>query len=903
MKEISLSVHRFIIMKCVPHLYGALGCLLLATMAHSETLLLQDSFDAETSFTASPNADQSGTLAPASYDVGTVAGFPNGLQRRGNGVLELGSNGTTSSSPSRVFTNADFVSVANTLNSPIRITFAIDAAPADWVGFVIGTSNAWVDSGGGVVTEFSAIFNSTGGGSRWVNGVGSAFTAADSASLITIELRNTAGTGSPFNGTGSVAQLWRGTTNLGTFTLDQLNATNARFAFTTWNGNGGAGATVDNFTITATTSASFVARWSGAVSGTWDEDTANFSGQSFAAIKNAGSTDVLFGDIDASLNPVANANVTIAAGGVEMVNVIFDNANVPYTLASADANGLTGTSNLIKSGSGLLTLSGEHSYFGTTLISAGTLALSGGADRLPVSTALTIVNPGTLRLAGHDQTVASLSGSGRVVNGSETLATFTIDGATSSTFSGNLGGTGTNENHLALVKNGTGTLSLTAPNTFTGGTTIEGGTLLLNFEQAGAGDTALGPITSSNQVTINQGGVLSSNGTVNNWLSNTNISAGGANAISVTINEGGTLRGSVNRITGLGQVNLNGGTIEVTNGLNAFGWFAAFNLGGDLFVGGTQPSFITTAAGAGAAANFQLGSGNNTTGGGTRFVIVDNVTGDAAPDLIVSARMAQGTLIKSGAGTVELAAGATGTAFPVSWEIDEGLVTSASDASFEFRLTNATSNRVSGAGAVEFLGAIDINTSAVTLTTASEWPLIDTNGLLVTYGPNFSVTGFTDPENDGTWVKSDAVGQWTFSELTGNVSLTIPSADDFTTWGQSFSLAGGAAGDDDFDGLSNFMEYAFGLLPNNAGSVNPISSPLDQGTLRFSYTRRTPTLSGLAYSVWYSTDLVNWTRDTLATEAAVVTAGEIQTVTIALSSQVGTPSPQKLFVQVRAVKP
>jgi autotransporter-associated beta strand protein len=889
-------------MKCLLHLFGALGSLLLATMAQSQTLLLQDSFDAETSFSANPNSDQTGSLAPATYDVGVATTFPGGQQRRGNGVLELGFNGTTSSSPSRVFTNADFVGVTNTLNSPIRITFTIDAAPADWVGFALGTSNAWVDSSG-LVTEFSAIFNSTGGGTRWVNGVAAAFTATDTANLITLELRNTAGTGSPFNGTGSVAQLWRGTTNLGTFTLDQLNATNARFAFTTWNGNGGAGATVDNFTITATTSASFVARWSGAVSGSWDEDTVNFSGQSFAAIKNAGSTDVFFGDTDTSLNPVANANVTIAAGGVEIANVIFENANVPYTLASTDANGLTGTSNLIKTGSGLLTLAGENSYFGTTLISAGTLELSGGADRLSVSSALTIVNPGTLRLAGHDQTVASLSGSGRVVNGSETLATLTIDGATSSTFSGNLGGTGTNENHLALVKNGTGTLSLSVPNTFTGGTTIDGGTLLLNFEQAGAGDTALGPITSSNQVTINQGGVLSSNGTANNWLSNTNISAGGANAISVTINEGGTLRGAVNRITGLGQVNLNGGTIEVTNGLNGFGWFAAFNLGGDLFVSGTQPSFITTAAGAGAAANFQLGSGNNTAGGGTRFVIVDDVTGDAAPDLIVSACMAQGTLIKSGAGTVELAAGATGTAFPVSWEIDEGLVSSASDASFEFRLTNATSNRVSGSGAVEFLGAIHINTSAVTLTTASEWSLIDTNGLLVTYAPNFSVTGFTDPDNDGTWVKADAVGQWTFSELTGNVSLTIPSADDFTTWAQSFSLAGGAAGDDDFDGLSNFMEYAFGLLPNNAGSVNPISSPLDQGTLRFSYTRRTPTLSGLAYSVWYSTDLVNWTRDTLATEAAVVIAGEIQTVTMALSSQVGSPTPQKLFVQVRAVKP
>lgn len=91
--------------------------------------MLNDGFDSEPSFTANPNADQTGALAPASYQVGT-SGFPNGTQRRGTGALELGFDGTSASGPARVFTNADFVTFANTLNSPIRIRFVINAAPA-----------------------------------------------------------------------------------------------------------------------------------------------------------------------------------------------------------------------------------------------------------------------------------------------------------------------------------------------------------------------------------------------------------------------------------------------------------------------------------------------------------------------------------------------------------------------------------------------------------------------------------------------------------------------------------------------------------------------------------------------------------------------------------------------------
>lgn len=880
------------------HLLPAIFLSALAlTSIQGQTLLLSDHFDSEPSFTANPNADQAGTLAPSSYDVG-IGAFPSGFQRRGSGVLELGFNGTTASGPARVFTNADFVTVANTLNSPIRIRFVINAAPADWVGFLVGTSNGWMDSSG-AVTELSALFQASGGGNRWINGSGAAFAVSDTSSEITLELRNTAGTGSAFNGTGSVAQLWRGTTNLGTFTLDQLNATNARFAFTTWNGNGGAGATIDDFTITATTTSTLVPRWSGEGSSIWDNTTANFSGRSLDDWKNAGVNEVLFGDLDANGNPVANAEITIAAGGVEMANVIFDHNTLSYRLDAADSAGLTGASNLIKSGNGILTLAGSQTYAGRTVISSGSLVL-GGNDRLPLNSAVTITNPGTLQLAGFSQTLSEISGNGRIIGGASTPSTLTIDASRSQTFSGTIGGAEPFGDQVTLIKKGQDSLTLNSANRYTGGTIIEDGILLANFEPIGQANTALGPMISSNRVTIRQNGVLTSNGNFNNWLSGTNLNNGGSNAISLEIEDGGRLISANGRITGLGQITLRGGSIEVANGLTTFGWFATLNLGGDIFVQGTSPSYLTTVPGSGASANLQLASGNNTTGGGTRFLVVDDVTANDQPDFLISARIANGTLIKQGPGTVEVTAGATGTGFPVSWEIDEGLLRATADAEWEFRVTNATSNRVSGVGRAEFLGPIIINTSAVTTASNQTWPLIAANDLLVTYGPDFAVVGFTDPENDGTWTKTDTLGIWTFSEQTGELVLTVPAVDDFAAWSQGWSLTGGASADADGDGLNNFMEYAFGLSPIDASSVNPIVQPLDPTTRSFRYSRRLRSLSSVNYLVQYSTDLSQWFDDPTAGESSVQAQGEIETVTVQLSAQVGNPLPSRLFIRVRA---
>lgn len=793
-------------------------------------------------------------------------------------------------------------------NEKLVVSFKADTVveygdASNWMSFMISPSSAsglWhpvVGSG-----DFGMLIRGNGQVQAFNNGVvipgmNNVSLASSAINTITLTFSGADGAGSPFAGNGTLAVISDGTNSWST-TLDTGFTTETISFGSAANGVRGF---VDDLSVT--TEPSFpLGRWSGETNGTWDASTVNFSGKSFTQMKIDGTTTATFADIDGSGNPVSVNDLTVAPGGAEIAEVAFTNNSVDYTLNSADTSGITGATNLSKSGSGLLTLAGENSYSGTTTISNGTLALSGGDNRLPVATALTLASPGVLRLDGNNQEVAGLAGNGRVVNGNATPATFTVSNSAAATFSGNLGGPGTDENNLALVKSGAGTLNLTAASSHTGGTSIADGTLSLNLEPAGFANNAIGPATSSNIVTIDNGGVLTSDGFRNNWLGNTGVASGGANAVSVVVNAGGTLKGATNRITGLGNVNLNGGTIEVSDGLTGFGWFASFNLGGDLTVGGSVPSSITTSLGAGASANFQLADGaNSTSGGGTRTVTVADVTGDAAPDLLVGARLSNGTLFKDGTGTVEITAGASGTGSPVSWEINAGAFVLANATPFEFRVNNTGSNRVfeasGGNGSATFNGILDIDTSAVTLTTGAIWSLIDVAGLGVGFGPNFSVAGFAGPDLNGNWTKTDTVGNWSFSPTTGELTLDVGS--DYDTWKDDNNVTGGENDDDDNDGLTNFEEYAFGLDPQSGASSGPITTALDKTARTFSYTRRDSTLTDLAYSVWFSTNLTDWTEDTDATENAVLN-GEVETVEVTLSNAAGNPLPGRLFVQVRA---
>jgi autotransporter-associated beta strand protein len=158
----------------------------------------------------------------------------------------------------------------------------------------------------------------------------------------------------------------------------------------------------------------------------------------------------------------------------------------------------------------------------------------------------------------------------------------------------------------------------------------------------------------------------------------------------------------------------------------------------------------------------------------------------------------------------------------------------------------------------------------------------------------------------GTWGATGSgatnIDNVRFSGTTGVVNVLTGSANDYATWATSYLPANVSlpTGDSDGDGMSNLQEYAFGLNPTSGASANPITSPLNKTTGKFSYTRRaTPALTGMTYTVLTSNNLVTWTTDTGAVAESVVTAGDIQTVTFTVANPAVNG---QLFVRVRAVQ-
>jgi autotransporter-associated beta strand protein len=152
---------------------------------------------------------------------------------------------------------------------------------------------------------------------------------------------------------------------------------------------------------------------------------------------------------------------------------------------------ISGSGGLIKRGSGTLRLSSASNvYAGNTEIINGAIVLTTGSNRLPTGTTVSLgdsasANLGTLNLNGQSQQIAGLN-STTGTNATATNNTVTSGGAATLTLGGSgtySYGDGTNANSgiitgaISLVKSGSGTQTLGDANTYSGGTTISGGTL------------------------------------------------------------------------------------------------------------------------------------------------------------------------------------------------------------------------------------------------------------------------------------------------------------------------------------------------------------------------------------------------------------------------------------------
>ena len=103
------------------------------------------------------------------------------------------------------------------------------------------------------------------------------------------------------------------------------------------------------------------------------------------------------------------------------------------------------------------------------------------AGPLPIATRLTVASGATLDLNGAYQTVSELNGSGTLINSASNTVILDVGSDNASTlFSGSIQG------NLSLIKEGTGLFTLAGTNTYSGVTTVNGGTLSLTLSTGSA---------------------------------------------------------------------------------------------------------------------------------------------------------------------------------------------------------------------------------------------------------------------------------------------------------------------------------------------------------------------------------------------------------------------------------
>ena len=400
----------------------------------------------------------------------------------------------------------------------------------------------------------------------------------------------------------------------------------------------GDGTTINNGTLALTGSARLNADGAVAANGIFD-------------ISQAGNQTI--GDLSGSTTGIVNL-------GSKQLTLNIGDSTFAGSIKDGGIGGGTGGS-VVKRGSGTLTLTGTNSYTGGTTIDAGgTIALSGSGTLY--SDGKVAVN-GTFDISqGGNQMIGDLSGSGTVNLGSNGFAV----NIGNSTFSGTIndGGIAGGTNGW-LFKRGSGTLTLTGVNTYTGGTLIDaGGTIALKDSGTLYGN---GAVAVNGTFDISQGG----NQTVGD-LSGTGVVNLGSKQLSVNLGNstfaGSIKDGGILDATGGSLVKRGSGTLTLT-GTNSYTGGTTIDAGGrialknsgtlysdgkvavngvfDISQGGNQTIGDLSGTGVVALGSKQLSVniGDSTFAG----TILDGGISDAAG----------GSLVKRGSGTLTL----TGTNF------------------------------------------------------------------------------------------------------------------------------------------------------------------------------------------------------------------------------------------------
>jgi autotransporter-associated beta strand protein len=264
-----------------------------------------------------------------------------------------------------------------------------------------------------------------------------------------------------------------------------------------------------------------------------------------------------------------------------------------------EGGAISGSYGLTKAGPGTLVLTNtSNAYTAATTISAGTLQL-GAANVIPDGSGKGDVSlTGTLDLNSFSEGINGLTGAGIVTSGVSGAITLTIgnNNATSS-FGGLIqNGSGT----MSIAKAGSGTLTLSGTNTYTGVTTISGGTLSAATWALGGASSNFGAATNAAGNLVFNGGTLQFTGASSQRTDR-----------NFTINSTG---GSIDASGGTGDTIGISGSSTIASGSPAF-TLTGTNIGNNTLSGVLSGALTLTKSGAGK----WVLTGNNTYSGGTNL--------------------------------------------------------------------------------------------------------------------------------------------------------------------------------------------------------------------------------------------------------------------------------------------
>jgi outer membrane autotransporter protein len=280
-----------------------------------------------------------------------------------------------------------------------------------------------------------------------------------------------------------------------------------------------------------------------------------------AALGNTSGT-LTFGGTDADTSLPGSGTLAVTTTISTSRNVVLNNVtgfantiDVSGTSTYTVGGTITGSGGVTKLGLGTLLLTGANTYGGGSFLDAGTIAVGNNSA----------VGAGTLAMA-DGTTLSWLSGNDYTISNAITMTAtgnFTPPSGTAQTLSGVIAD-GSSPGMLTMQ--GPGTLVLTANNTYTGGTTINAGTLQVG--NGGTSGSIIGNVTNNGVLafdrsdTVTFPGVISGTGSVTQdgigttILTGTNTNTGGTtiDAGTLQLGNGGTSGSIVGNVTNNGAL-------------------------------------------------------------------------------------------------------------------------------------------------------------------------------------------------------------------------------------------------------------------------------------------------------------------------------------------------------------